>query len=346
MYNALANFHQITDGGISQEDKEGYKIGVVSKIAGIGTETLRAWERRYKAVVPTRSASGDRSYSRDDIAKLLLLKRLVDAGNSIGTIANLDTEKLQSMAEEANRLSSEFSTENTHSATSDSTNVVLLGDFFPLRIIDGLEDVNNINVLGTYNNLDEYQQLHSTTEQTSVVIVEKPTINANTNEEIRRILEITGAWHVVIIYGFANHEQIEALQSSQTTLVRSSVDVQELARMCILHTGGSDKLPSLVHGSTLHYEQNIPTRIFSNQQLTKLAGISNTIKCECPNHISDLVKNLVTFEIYSAECENENQDDAALHNYLHATTAQARSLLEEALSHLIRIEGIDINNPN
>ena len=50
-----------------------YKIGAVSKITGIGTETLRAWERRYKAVVPNRSESGDRVYSRDDLAKLFLL---------------------------------------------------------------------------------------------------------------------------------------------------------------------------------------------------------------------------------------------------------------------------------
>ena len=56
-----------------------------------------------------------------------------------------------------------------------------------------------------------------------------------------------------------------------------------------------------------------------------------------------MVKDLVAFEIYSAECENENEQDAALHNYLHATSAQARSMLEEAMAHLIRVEEIDIN---
>ena len=90
-------------------------------------------------------------------------------------------------------------------------------------------------------------------------------------------------------------------------------------------------------------KQTIPARRFSNQQLSELANLSNTIKCECPAHITELLRDLVSFEIYSAECENENTDDAALHSYLHAVTAQARSMLEEALSHLIRVEGISIN---
>jgi len=153
---------------------------------------------------------------------------------------------------------------------------------------------------------------------------------------------VSGAWHVILIYGFSNQQHIEQLQSSQTTVVRSSVDVQELARLCIYHSGGSEKLPGLEVGSTLHFEQTIPARSFSNKQLAELSKLSNTIKCECPKHITELVRDLVAFEIYSAECENESSQDAALHSYLHATTAQARSMLEEALLHLMRVEGIKI----
>ena len=137
-------------------------------------------------------------------------------------------------------------------------------------------------------------------------------------------------------------QSLKRNQSNQTTVVRSSVDVQELARLCIYHSGGSEQLPSLQKDSTLHFEQTIPARRFSNQQLSDLSNESNTIKCECPKHITELLRDLVAFEIYSAECENESSEDAALHSYLHATTAQARSMLEEALSHLIRVEGISI----
>ena len=66
------------------------------------------------------------------------------------------------------------------------------------------------------------------------------------------------------------------------------------------------------------------------------------LQCECPKHLSDLIKNLVAFEIYSAECENKSPDDAALHSFLHATTAQSRAILEDALAHVIAYEKIEV----
>ena len=89
-------------------------------------------------------------------------------------------------------------------------------------------------------------------------------------------------------------------------------------------------------------DRTVPARRFSNKQLSELSKLSNTINCECPKHITELVRDLVAFEIYSAECESRNSQDAALHAYLHATTAQARSMLEESLLHLMRVEGIEV----
>lgn len=326
------------------DQQNSYKIGAVSRITGIGSETLRAWERRYKAVIPLRTESGDRNYSRDDVAKLLLLKSLVDAGISIGTIAGLDTEQLK-MRVESDPI---FTARNKSTANKEkisdknSSHVALLGDSFPIRIIDGLPEVNGIDLIGVYEDISDLEEKIKHSNPPDIVVIERPTINQQTNADIQRIREISGAWHVILIYGFSNQDFIEQIQSSQTTVVRSSIDVQELARLCIYHSGGSEGLPSLEIGSTLHFEQTIPARSFSNKQLAELSKISNTIKCECPKHITELVRDLVAFEIYSAECENESNQDAALHSYLHATTAQARSMLEESLLHLMRVEGISI----
>ena len=321
-----------------------YKIGAVSRITGIGSETLRAWERRYSAVTPLRTDSGDRNYTRDDVAKLLLLKTHVDAGISISSVANMSLEDLKKSVESDPILSkaqpSLRSEDNLTNATT--CRVALLGDGFPIRVLDGLEEVETIEVVGTFEDISELQTASQSNVHPDIVIVERPTINKNTKSEIQDILSLTSAWHVILIYGFSNQELIKRNQSNQTTVVRSSVDVQELARLCIYHSGGSEQLPSLQKNSTLHFEQTIPSRLFSNQQLSDLSSVSNTIKCECPKHITELLRDLVAFEIYSAECENENTEDAALHSYLHATTAQARSMLEEALSHLIRVEGISI----
>ncbi len=327
------------------EQQSHYKIGAVSRITGIGSETLRAWERRYQAVTPSRTASGDRNYSREDVAKLLLLKSMVDAGISIGTIASLSHEQLKLRAESDSILVGNVDGKRTKdkNTENDVRHIALLGESIPIRVLDGLPEVNGIEVVGVYENVADLENSLMNTKHPDVVVIEKPTINHNTHAEIKKIREVSGAWHIILIYGFSSQEYIEQLQSSQTTVIRSSVDVQELARLCIYHSGGSERLPALQFGSTLHFEQTIPTRSFSNKQLAELSQISNTIKCECPKHLTELLRDLVAFEIYSAECENENKQDAALHAYLHATTAQARSMLEESLSHLLRVEGISFS---
>ena len=62
--------------------------------------------------------------------------------------------------------------------------------------------------------------------------------------------------------------------------------------------------------------------------------------CECPAHLVDLVISLSAFEVYSAQCENRNPEDAALHADLHRTTAQARALMEQALTQVATAEGL------
>ena len=75
----------------------GYRIGAVAKLTGISPDTLRVWERRYGCIVPQRSPGGGRLYSADDIARLQLMKLLVDRGDSIGAVATLDQEALQAL---------------------------------------------------------------------------------------------------------------------------------------------------------------------------------------------------------------------------------------------------------
>ena len=49
---------------------------------------------------------------------------------------------------------------------------------------------------------------------------------------------------------------------------------------------------------------------------------------------------LTSFERYSEQCENRNEDDASLHRDLHYTAAHARSSLEQALIRVAQAEGI------
>lgn len=65
-----------------------YPIQSVALRTGVTAYTIRAWERRYGVVTPER-VGGRRLYSEADVARLALLKRAVDSGHRIGTVANL-----------------------------------------------------------------------------------------------------------------------------------------------------------------------------------------------------------------------------------------------------------------
>ncbi len=74
-----------------------HSIAVVSRRTGLTQLVLRAWERRYNAIVPERTDTGRRRYSDQDIQKLTLLKFLTDNGHRIGDIANLNIDQLQKL---------------------------------------------------------------------------------------------------------------------------------------------------------------------------------------------------------------------------------------------------------
>jgi MerR family transcriptional regulator, light-induced transcriptional regulator len=57
-----------------------YTIKEAAARTGVAVATLRAWERRYGIVAPTRTASGYRLYDEAALARLASMRRLVDSG--------------------------------------------------------------------------------------------------------------------------------------------------------------------------------------------------------------------------------------------------------------------------
>jgi MerR family transcriptional regulator, light-induced transcriptional regulator len=72
-----------------------FNIQVASQLSGVASATIRAWEKRYNAVVPERGENKHRLYSESDIEKLSLLFKLTEVGQSIGKIAHLPLEELK-----------------------------------------------------------------------------------------------------------------------------------------------------------------------------------------------------------------------------------------------------------
>lgn len=79
---------------------DSHPIKVVAKRTGLSPHVIRAWEKRYKAVTPKRTATNRRVYSSEDIERLILLRRATLAGRSIGQIATRPTQELRQLVDE------------------------------------------------------------------------------------------------------------------------------------------------------------------------------------------------------------------------------------------------------
>lgn len=75
-----------------------HPVRVVAARTGLSAHVLRAWERRYAVIAPDRSGTGRRLYSDADIERLVLLRVLTAAGESISQLARLSDRELARMA--------------------------------------------------------------------------------------------------------------------------------------------------------------------------------------------------------------------------------------------------------
>jgi DNA-binding transcriptional MerR regulator/methylmalonyl-CoA mutase cobalamin-binding subunit len=79
------------------DDRGRHPIGVVAQRTGLSQDVLRAWERRYGVVRPTRGPDGERLYGDADIERLRLLDAAVRGGRRIGQVARLSTAALATL---------------------------------------------------------------------------------------------------------------------------------------------------------------------------------------------------------------------------------------------------------
>src|SRR4051794_17912164 len=77
------------------------RIGELSRRSGFSADVIRAWERRYDLLRPTRSDGGFRLYSADDISRLRLMRHYLDRGVPTSQAAGL-VHRVQTAALDAN----------------------------------------------------------------------------------------------------------------------------------------------------------------------------------------------------------------------------------------------------
>jgi DNA-binding transcriptional MerR regulator/methylmalonyl-CoA mutase cobalamin-binding subunit len=77
-----------------------YPIRYVARRTSLSPHVIRAWEKRYQAVVPHRSPKNRRLYSEDDVQRLQILKKMTDAGHNISQVAPLNSNELLVLAQQ------------------------------------------------------------------------------------------------------------------------------------------------------------------------------------------------------------------------------------------------------
>lgn len=75
-----------------------FNIAAVERDTGLSKDVLRMWERRYGFPVPGRDSNGERSYPPEQVERLRLIKRLMDAGHRPGKLIATPAEELSMLA--------------------------------------------------------------------------------------------------------------------------------------------------------------------------------------------------------------------------------------------------------
>ncbi|MCU0073112.1 MerR family transcriptional regulator [Pseudomonas koreensis] len=85
---------------VALEREELFPIREVARLTGVNPVTLRAWERRYGLIQPTRTESGHRLYSMTDIERVRSIVDWIDRGVAVSKVGKIlaKTEPMKVLA--------------------------------------------------------------------------------------------------------------------------------------------------------------------------------------------------------------------------------------------------------
>ena len=318
------------------ESEHMLRAGAAARLAGIPVETLRVWERRYAISGAEPSHGRQRLYAKADVVRLSLIKRLVDLGQQVSSLARLDTEALQET------LSTFLSLRQDGFFPTDRlVRVALIGP-----VLTSGQIAKNLSV-GAFDLCLSESMVEAAFKRDSKVtadllLIEMPTLNEASAAQVLELKARLAAGKIVVFYRFAPSVIIKMLTHAGVDATRAPVDEQEIERLCLAMLR-----PVISHAESGNHF-NTAARVapaaprFSAQALAVLSQMQSNIYCECPSQLAGLVQSVASFETYSAECASRNSIDALLHQELQQVAGQARMLLERALDKLVIAEGISI----
>ena len=305
----------------------GYRSGVAARLAGLPVETLRVWERRYGVCDTRRSAHGQRLYSEAQVGRLSLIKQLVDHGHPIGSLAQLELDQLRAMAP-ASR------------APSRPLRLALVGQALALRLSGSGSGLAGLDIVGKCRELDGAAAALAGSSA-EVLLIEVAELEDSALPVIVALREQLGA-AIVVLYRFCASATIRHLREQGCLVARAPADAAEIVLLCQAALAAVVGQAEQVGQADLPQHAPSAARRFDDEALSALAAASNSVACECPRHLCDILLMLNSFERYSLQCASRTPADALLHEQLGIAAGSARVLLEAALEQLALADGLPL----
>ena len=307
---------------VTLEPRPLYGIGTVARLTGLKSDTLRVWERRYGLGASYKSATGRRQYTQSDLDHLQLVSALVKQGVRIGEIAASDRKTLEVLLEQQNQAGT------SKSLPPSKPRVVFVGAEL-CRWIDGHQGcISGVSALLARMPVDDAIALVDIEQSADLLVAHCPSLTLQQIRGVEAVAARLGARRTIVLYQFANEQWLAELERNGHSALEYPVEPSRLA----FEMGRVQVEKETAEGiGNLSDLMPAKPRLFSDQELLLAAEEKIVLDCECPRHLSELIRSLNDFEAYSSACSVENWKDAAIHASIYAYTCQARHLMEKAL---------------
>ena len=279
----------------------GYRIGAVAKLTGISTDTIRAWERRYGVVEPNRGENNNRCYTERHISKLIRVKRLVDAGQAIGTICRLSDEEL---------------VQRTYgilgSPEKPSGSALKKWAVISFQQPDWLKACVQAQsgIQATWVScLEKF-----VAQNEDFIIIDMPSLSEANEKLVLRLLPKELASRCLVVYKFASRTQLRALSSRGMRLLKGPLEPFALVNLLRIDSEAKMQAPKKL-----------------DRRYSGMSFSAKNILGECSNELAGLVNVLKKLEDPSHTGIRGCQIDDVLKQQLVDLTVQARAVMEKSL---------------
>ena len=309
-----------------------YGIGTVARLTGLKSDTLRVWERRYGLGASYKSPTGRRQYTQSDLDHLQLVSALVKQGIRIGEIASSDRKTLEVLIEQQEHLSP------SRPVPPAKPRVVFLGADL-CQWVDGHQGcISGASALLARMSVEDAVLSLNSEESADILVVHCPSLTLPQINGVNTIAERLSVRRTIVLYQFGNDQWLAELERLGHSAFKYPIEPSQLA----FEIGRSQVEKETAEGiGNLSDLMPAKPRVFSDAALRAAAQEKIVLDCECPRHLSELIKSLNEFEAYSSACSVDNWKDAAIHASIYAYTCQARHLMEKALQSAL--EGRTLN---